>query len=137
MNLFIQVENNEPINHPAVEENLMQVFGTIPANWEPFIRVSRPIPDVYQVLESDNPTYEKINDVWTDVWAIRDMTSEEKLARQNEVKSVWMSSSMYHPSWIFEEETCTYIPPVPYPTDGKQYVWDENTISWIENTIDK
>ena len=137
MNLFIQVENNQPLNHPAVEENLMQVFGTIPANWEPFTRIPRPIPDVYQVLESDNPTYEKINDVWTDVWAIRDMTPEEKIARQNESKSVWMSSGMYHPSWIFEEETCTYIPPVPYPMDGKQYVWDENTISWIENTVDK
>jgi len=137
MNLFIQVENNQVINHPAVEENLMQVFGTIPANWEPFMRVSRPIPDVYQVLESDNPTYEKINDVWADVWAIRDMTSEEKIARQNEAKSIWMASGMYHPSWIFEEETCTYIPPVPYPMDGKQYVWDENTISWIENTVDK
>ena len=137
MNLFIQVENNQVINHPAVEDNLMQVFGTIPENWKPFTRIPRPIPDVYQVLESDNPTYEKINDVWTDVWVIRDMTSEEKIARQNEAKSVWMSSDMYYPSWIFEEETCTYIPPVPYPMDGKQYTWDENTISWIENTIDK
>jgi hypothetical protein len=35
-------------------------------------------------------------------------------------------------SWVLEEETCIWTTPIPYPTDGKIYTWDENTISWIE-----
>lgn len=38
------------------------------------------------------------------------------------------------PSWIINEETCTWIPPVPRPTDGKKYIWDEATVSWKEKT---
>ena len=35
-------------------------------------------------------------------------------------------------SWNLNEETCIWESPVPYPTDGKYYIWDETTISWIE-----
>ena len=37
-----------------------------------------------------------------------------------------------YPSWTLVEETCRWIPPVAYPTDGKAYVWDETTQAWIE-----
>jgi hypothetical protein len=30
-----------------------------------------------------------------------------------------------------DEQTCTWIPPEPYPTDGKQYRWNEVNLSWI------
>lgn len=35
-------------------------------------------------------------------------------------------------SWVLNETTCRWEPPVPYPTDGKYYSWDEATTSWIE-----
>jgi hypothetical protein len=35
-------------------------------------------------------------------------------------------------SWLLNEETCLWEPPVIYPNDGKFYNWDEETISWIE-----
>jgi hypothetical protein len=35
-------------------------------------------------------------------------------------------------SWVLDEDTCLWNSPVPYPTDDKMYVWDENTISWVE-----
>lgn len=34
-------------------------------------------------------------------------------------------------SWILDEDTCNWNAPVAYPTDGKFYTWDEETISWI------
>jgi hypothetical protein len=37
-----------------------------------------------------------------------------------------------YPSWTLVEETCNWTAPVLYPTDGKQYNWDEATINWIE-----
>ena len=33
-------------------------------------------------------------------------------------------------SWILNEETCTWEPPVPYPTDGFTYFWNEATADW-------
>jgi len=36
------------------------------------------------------------------------------------------------PSWIISAPTWTWQAPVPYPTDGKIYKWDESTISWVE-----
>lgn len=36
------------------------------------------------------------------------------------------------PSYILNEDTCTWEPPIPYPNDGKEYYWDEETISWKE-----
>lgn len=35
------------------------------------------------------------------------------------------------PSWLLDEQTCLWEPPVPYPVDGKRYTWDEATTSWV------
>lgn len=35
-------------------------------------------------------------------------------------------------SWSLNENTCLWESPVPYPTDGKRYTWDEATTNWIE-----
>lgn len=38
------------------------------------------------------------------------------------------------PSWTLNEDTCLWEPPVPYPTDGNLYQWDETSINWLEVT---
>ena len=35
------------------------------------------------------------------------------------------------PSWTLNESTWLWQAPTPMPTDGKQYVWDETSKSWI------
>lgn len=37
-----------------------------------------------------------------------------------------------YPSWLLNTTTGLWDPPVPYPTDGKRYEWDEATQSWVE-----
>lgn len=37
-----------------------------------------------------------------------------------------------YPSWLLNTTTGLWDPPVPYPTDGKNYIWDEDTQSWVE-----
>jgi hypothetical protein len=117
MNLYIEIENGQPKNHPALEENLMQVFGNIPQNWEPFIRGEPPIPTVYQVLESFDSVYTKVNTVWTDVWSVRDMTSEEKTSKQQQVIDSFNSRDQASnwSAWNLDEETCIMVPPIPRP----------------------
>ena len=34
-------------------------------------------------------------------------------------------------SWLLNESTCRWEAPVPEPTDGKMYYWDESTLSWV------
>jgi hypothetical protein len=34
-------------------------------------------------------------------------------------------------SWVFNENSCQWEPPVPFPTDGQRYYWDEATTSWV------
>lgn len=36
------------------------------------------------------------------------------------------------PSWILDEETCGWNPPVPRPIDDKIYSWDEDNQQWVE-----
>ncbi len=37
-----------------------------------------------------------------------------------------------HASWLLDEDTCQWEPPVAYPEDGKAYTWEEDTTSWVE-----
>lgn len=40
-----------------------------------------------------------------------------------------------YPSWVLNDFSCLWEPPIPYPNDGKDYVWDESTTSWIERVV--
>lgn len=35
-----------------------------------------------------------------------------------------------YPSWTLDNATADWIAPVPMPTDGKRYTWNEDTQSW-------
>ena len=37
-------------------------------------------------------------------------------------------------SWTLDSNKCVWEPPVEYPSDGKQYTWNEDTTSWDEIT---
>lgn len=37
-------------------------------------------------------------------------------------------------SWVGNEETMTWNPPIPHPSDGQNYYWDEPTTSWKKQT---
>jgi hypothetical protein len=117
MNLYIETENGVTKNHPAFEDNLIQAFGSIPTRWEPFTRIQRPVPGIYQVMESQTPVYTKIDGVWTDVWSVRDMTAEEKTALQQSVITAFNEREYASnwSTWVLDEATCTMVPPIQRP----------------------
>ena len=43
-----------------------------------------------------------------------------------------LQSPQPFPSWLLDDDTCQWNAPVPKPDDGKDYVWDELTINWVE-----
>jgi len=39
------------------------------------------------------------------------------------------------PSWILNEGTCLWDPPIPMPSDGNLYQWDEASLNWQQPTL--
>ena len=35
-----------------------------------------------------------------------------------------------YPSWLLDEATCLWQPPVPHPDDGGMYLWNEELQQW-------
>ena len=136
MNLFIETQSGETKNHPAFEDNLIQAFGSVPEHWEAFVRVERPVPTLYQILESKEPTYAKVDGVWSDVWSLRDMTAEEKAAKQQSVRDTFNAREQAEnwSAWTLDEATCTMIPPIPRPdpVEGKDVRWCGADANWKE-----
>ena len=116
-NLYIEIENGVTKNHPAFDDNLIAAFGYIPDHWEPFVRVNCPIPGTYQILESKESVYAKVNGVWTDVWSLRDMTAQEKTAFQQTVITAFndREQASNWSAWTLDEATNTMVPPIPRP----------------------
>ena len=49
----------------------------------------------------------------------------------DEVRDAFIAPQPY-PSWLLNEQLCQWEAPVPMPTDGKMYQWDEDLKAWIE-----
>lgn len=39
-------------------------------------------------------------------------------------------------SWVFDFDAWTWQSPIPYPTDGKDYQWNEDAGDWVEVDVD-
>lgn len=81
--------------------------------------------------------YETISDSLDDKWV---QTSYNNNLRKNyagigytydEQRDAFIPPKLFE-SWILNEETCLWEAPVPYPTDGKVYNWNENLGDWVE-----
>ena len=133
MKLYIQIIDNQPVNHPILEDNLLMFYTAEDlANnpqYAPFVRVAQPTPKPYE--RPATCVYEKVDGVYTDVWTAEPMTAEEILEKQTQVKLEWQEAGGYA-SWEFNENTCSFDPPEPYPSDDKVYTWSEETLTWVE-----
>ena len=127
MELFIQIKDGQPFEHPILGDNFRQAFPNIDTNNLPpefakFERVDCPVLGEYETLVSENPTYELIDGVYKDVWHKRDMTVEERESKkQAEIKNLqeaWAARPQVEnwSAWVLNEETIAYDPPIPRPT---------------------
>lgn len=159
MELYIQIRNGQPFEHPIFSDNFRQAFPNInvnnlPPEFAKFERVECPVLGVYQVMIQDEPTYELIDGGYKDVWHVRELTAEEKTAKQQVSKDAWaaLPNRGNFTAWVFDETTLNYVPPIPRPEgnvawdgatntwrerqtrpdDGKVYRWDIPSWSWAE-----
>lgn len=40
-------------------------------------------------------------------------------------------------SWLLDEDTCQWVPPISYPDDGLMYKWDESIQDWSPIIFDE
>lgn len=133
MDLFIQVRDGQPYEHPIFSDNFREAFphidvNNLPPEFARFVRVTAPEPGVYEVYEGRS--YQRDGDVFTDVHQVRPMTAEEKAAKQQAVKDEWAAIANTPSSWTFSEDLCRYVAPIPYPNDGQTYSWNEANLAW-------
>ena len=51
----------------------------------------------------------------------------------DKTRDAFISPSPF-PSWILDEDTCQWNPPIPCPFDGKgPYKWDEDVENWVKS----
>jgi len=80
--------------------------------------------------------------VWSNGYYKWKYTSEDGSVRKNYAGIGYTYSSDLdafiphkpYNSWLLNTNTCQWEPPIPYPNDGKGYIWDEFTQSWVEIT---
>jgi hypothetical protein len=133
MELYIQIRNGQPFEHPILGDNFRQAFphidtNNLPPEFAKFERVKAPALGPYSIYEG--VTYEWQGNLVTDIHHVRQMTNNEKISKQNETKVNWAEYGFA--SWVFDEDTCSFIAPTPKPVNDKIYRWDEPTTSWIE-----
>lgn len=132
MQLFIRIKDGQPFEHPILEDNFREAFpnvdiNNLPLEFARFERINAPMLSAYEVYEG--VTYEWVDGIVKDVHRVRPMTSEEKIAKQNAVKSYWAENGFA--SWVFNEDKCLFEAPISFPHDGNAYDWDENLGNWV------
>ena len=133
MDLYIQIRDGQPHEHPIMGDNFRQAFpaidtGNLPPEFANFERIPAPKPGPFDVLEG--PVYEWDNGIVKDVWTIRPMTDEEKAAKIAE----YQTFPPPFPNWTLNLDTLVWEAPVPKPTEGGPYRWDVDTNNWIAFT---
>jgi len=150
MHYYIKVdENYNPIGFPYLQSNLQQVYSNHDWSSGPmsgyleFVHVRPAELGIYQKFDEtvgadialstnhNGLEYKLIDGKIKQFWHILDLTDDEKKALQDKVKANWAALDPAGPaSWTFDEATCKYKAPVDYPSDGKDYEWNESTTSW-------
>jgi hypothetical protein len=131
MELYIRIADGQPVDHPILRENLLQAFPDIDLlnskEFVPFQQVPEPILGPYD--KSVSNYYAIVDGMYKNVWVVEPMNEDERIEKQNQVKLEWNQQGFS--SWKFNEETCSFDPPIPYPIDDNIYQWDEEQTKWI------
>lgn len=124
----IQIDSNRnTVNDPILLENLLMIYKkSIPDSYVDFVDSPIPSVGVYEVI--DGYVYVDEGSHFRKQYIVRQMTSAEIAAKQEEVKASW--AAVGFSSWTFNESKCCFEPPVVNPST-LQYRWNEELKQWM------
>jgi hypothetical protein len=81
----------------------------------------------------ETPLYYGIcdDDANTNVIGVIEVLTEEVYMQR---KRAEMYARKRFDSWVWDELTLSWNPPIQYPTDGNRYYWDEANTNWVALT---
>jgi hypothetical protein len=88
MELFIQIRDEQPFEHPIFGDNFREAFPHInienlPPEFAKFERIEQNVtPATFEVAES---TYTWVDGIVKDVWTVRPMTAEEETQKRQDL----------------------------------------------------
>lgn len=125
-NLYIQIENGQPINHPVYDFNLVHVFGNIPEGWVLFNRIEEPVGLLTSPFQKAVNTYGLSSDnvTWEDKWSAVEISDEEKASLIAEKQA-----NPPYPNAVLDTSNLTWIRPAK-PTDNQNYLFNYKTGIW-------
>ena len=85
MELYIQIKDGQPFEHPILGDNFREAFpdvdiNNLPPEFASFTRIEPPVEGVYEVYVGVEYQLQE-DGSYKDVHTIRDMTAEEKAAK--------------------------------------------------------
>lgn len=111
MSHFAKVLDNKVVQVIVAEQEFFNTFvDTSPGEW---------IQTSYNTIGNQHPEGRPLRGNFAGIGYTYD--------RENDV----FYAPQPFPSWLLDENTWTWQSPIPYPTDGKLYKWDEENVSWV------
>lgn len=119
MDLFIQMRNGQPFEHPIFGDNFREAFphidvDNLPPEFARFERIEKPIAGIFEVVEES--TYQLIGSVVKDVWNVRDMTPLEK-----QLKTEILTSDVNRTVMLLKERAT--LNSFTAPTESEKAAW--------------
>lgn len=99
LELYIQLRDNQPYEHPIFADNFRQAFPDVKTDLLPdgkfarFFRVEKPKIGAFEVYEG--VTYEWAGDFVIDVHHVRPMTEEEQAVKTLEIENMVQEEKLY------------------------------------------
>lgn len=88
MELFIQIRDGQPYQHPILGSNFREAFPDIDVNNLPpeFARFERiECPNEATKFQVDEVSYQWVNGIVKDVWSVREMNEQERQQKIEEI----------------------------------------------------
>lgn len=128
MRLFIRVKDGQPLGNPIFEDNFKAAFpdvdiDNLPPEFANFNRIPPPQVNIFEVAEPQPYAWDGA--AYTDVYAVRPMTAEEKTAA-----FAVLELSKPGPNWTFNETTNLWEMP-PRPTTPGPWRYDRVLNDWV------
>lgn len=165
MELFIQIRDGQPYEHPIFGDNFRQAFPHIDVNNLPpeFARFERvPCPNEATRYQVDDVTYQWVNGMVKDVWFVRTLNAEEyaakteattkevlrKMERRKQIaqmlideapneliRQAWVDHLAELNAWVLVDPFQPFIPAMPAIVDN-QTIYTVNTSGSAPNVIE-
>lgn len=164
MELFIQIRDGMPYQHPILGSNFREAFPHIDVNNLPpeFARFERiACPNEAGKFQVDEVSYQWDNGIVKDVWIVREMTEQEKQveiekiteyvlksieqfktfaqaeinnAQTEEIKQLWIEHLDALNAWVLIDPLNPKFPPIPAMEDDET-VYTINDSGVVPNVI--